>query len=91
MGLFTGLVLLPLAPVRGVSWISGVLLDAANREMYDPGVIRERLGALGRAYDDGEISQEDFEREEERLLTLLDLLSRARGVHMKEHHFGGGF
>jgi hypothetical protein len=72
MGLFTGLLLLPLAPVRGVGWLSNVLLDAADRELYDPAVIRARLAALNRAYDDGEIDDDSFEREEDRLLDLLE-------------------
>lgn len=72
MGVFTGLLLLPLAPVRGVGWISERVLDAAVAEMYDPAVLRTRLAALHRAYDDGEIDADDFEAEEERLLDLLD-------------------
>lgn len=72
MGLLKGLLLLPLAPVRGVSWITTVLQDAAEAEMYDPAVLRARLAALHRAFDEGEIDAERFEAEEERLLDLLD-------------------
>jgi hypothetical protein len=72
MGLFSGLLLLPLAPVRGVCWVSDVILDAAEREAYDPAVVRSQLAALNRALDDGEIDLEQFEHAEERLLDLLD-------------------
>jgi hypothetical protein len=72
MGLVSGLLLLPLAPVRGVCWISTVMQDAAVSELYDPGVLRSRLAALHRACDRGEIDEERFEAEEERLLDLLD-------------------
>ncbi|MBY8876110.1 gas vesicle protein GvpG [Actinacidiphila acidipaludis] len=72
MGLISGLLLLPLAPVQGVSWVADVILDAAERELYDPAVVQARLAALNRAFDDGEIDAETFEREEERLLDLLD-------------------
>ncbi|SEG95634.1 Gas vesicle protein G [Actinacidiphila yanglinensis] len=72
MGLFSGLLLLPLAPVRGVEWLSSVVLDAAERELYDPAVLRAQLVALNRAYDDGEVDDDTFEREEERLLDLLE-------------------
>lgn len=72
MGVLKGLLFLPLAPVQGVSWIAGVLQDAAEAEMYDPAVLRARLAALHRAYDEGEIDDERFEAEEERLLDLLD-------------------
>lgn len=72
MGLFTGLVLLPLAPVRGVGWIGERLLDVAERETRDPAVLRTRLAALVRAYERGEVAEEEFEREEEHLLDLLE-------------------
>ena len=72
MGLIKGLLLLPLAPVQGVSWVADVILDAAERELYDPAVVHARLASLNRAFDDGEIDAETFEREEERLLDLLD-------------------
>ncbi|WP_328470673.1 gas vesicle protein GvpG [Streptomyces sp. NBC_00448] len=72
MGLLKGLLFLPLAPVQGVGWISKVLLDAAEAEMYDPTVLRARLAALHRAYDEGEIDIEYFDAEEERLLDLLE-------------------
>ena len=50
MGLFTGLLLLPLAPVRGVIWVADKVHDAADRELHDPGVIRAQLAAPGQTY-----------------------------------------
>lgn len=72
MGLLSGVLLLPLAPVRGVVWISDRLIDAAEAELYDPAVIRVQLAELNRALDDGEIDLAHFEAEEERLLDILD-------------------
>ncbi|GAA2299008.1 gas vesicle protein GvpG [Streptomyces kunmingensis] len=71
MGLITGLLLLPLAPARGVVWVAGRLQDAAERELYDPGVVRAQLAALNRDLDEGHISLAEFEPEEERLLDRL--------------------
>ncbi|MFE3247651.1 gas vesicle protein GvpG [Streptomyces sp. NPDC059209] len=79
MGLLSGVLLLPLAPVRGVVWISDRLVDAAEAELYDPAVIRVRLTELNRALDDGEIDLARFEREEERLLDILDRKTPASG------------
>ncbi|MEV6791781.1 gas vesicle protein GvpG [Streptomyces sp. NPDC051320] len=79
MGLFSSVLLLPLAPVRGVVWVSDRLIDAAEAELYDPGVIRARLAALNRSLDDGEIDLAQFEREEERLLDLLERKTTAPG------------
>ncbi|WP_328557728.1 MULTISPECIES: gas vesicle protein GvpG [unclassified Streptomyces] len=71
MGLITGLLTLPIAPVRGVVWVAEKLNDAAERELHDPGVLRAQLALLNRELDDGDISLEEFEREEERLLDRL--------------------
>lgn len=72
MGLLSGVLLLPLAPVRGVVWLADRLGDAAERETRDPDVLRARLRLLNQALEDGEIDQERFEFEEERLLDLLE-------------------
>jgi hypothetical protein len=72
MGFLFGALLLPLAPVQGVVWIADRLIDAAEAELYDPGVVRAQLVSLNQALDDGEIDLAQFEREEERLLDLLD-------------------
>ncbi|MFE6025864.1 gas vesicle protein GvpG [Streptomyces niveus] len=80
MGLLSGVLLLPLAPVRGVVWISDRLVDAAEAELYDPAVIRVQLAELNRSLDDGEIDLARFEREEERLLDILDRTSPLPGV-----------
>ncbi|MFB8028383.1 gas vesicle protein GvpG [Streptomyces sp. NPDC056465] len=71
MGLFSGLLLLPLAPVRGVIWVAEKANDAAERELHDPGVIRAQLAALNQELEDGVVSLEEFEREEEELLDRL--------------------
>lgn len=86
MGLLKGLLLLPLAPVQGVSWVADVILDAAERELYDPAVIHARLAVLNRAFDEGEIDVERFESEEER---LLDLLDRRVGAPLDPNQPGG--
>lgn len=71
MGLISGLLTLPLAPVRGVSWVADRLLEAADRQVNDPGVIRAQLAALNREFEDGRIGAEEFEEEEEQLLDRL--------------------
>ncbi|MEU9014596.1 gas vesicle protein GvpG [Streptomyces sp. NPDC048479] len=71
MGLITGLLTLPLAPVRGVIWVAEKVNEAAERELHDPAVLRAQLVALNQELEDGDISQEEFEREEERLLDRL--------------------
>lgn len=72
MGLVSGLLLLPLAPVRATTWVTNLLLDSAEKELYSPGAVRARLAALNRCYEDGEITEEEFETEEDRLLEILE-------------------
>ncbi|MFF7331463.1 gas vesicle protein GvpG [Streptomyces sp. NPDC090306] len=71
MGLVTGLLLLPLAPVRGTMWIADRLVQEAERQVRDPRVVQEQLAALNRAFDEGLIDEDAFEAEEDRLLDLL--------------------
>lgn len=72
MGLLSTLVLLPMAPVRGVTWIADCLVDATEHELHDPAVLRARLAGLNEDLEAGVISPEEFEREEDRLLELLE-------------------
>jgi gas vesicle protein GvpG len=76
MGLFTGLITLPLAPVRGVAWIGEQVLDQATREVSDPAGISQRLADLEEELAAGEISGEEHAEAEERLVAEL---MRARG------------
>ncbi|WP_129842514.1 gas vesicle protein GvpG [Streptomyces sp. RFCAC02] len=77
MGLLSGLLLLPLAPVRGAAWVAGQVADAAEKETCDPAPVLARITALHRALDEGEIDQDEFERQEEDLLIELRRRQRA--------------
>ncbi|RKN09367.1 gas vesicle protein GvpG [Streptomyces radicis] len=74
MGLISGLLLLPLAPARGVGWVANRVADAADREYRSPGPLMARLAALHRDLECGAIDQEEFERQEEIVLTRLERL-----------------
>ncbi|MDT0320527.1 MULTISPECIES: gas vesicle protein GvpG [unclassified Streptomyces] len=88
MGLLSGLLLLPLAPVRGVRWLTDQVAEAAEKEYYDPAPLMARLAALHRALDEGEIDQAEFEREEEPILHRIQRLQTAdEGWHTR--HAGG--
>ena len=58
MGLVTGLLTLPLAPVRGTMWIAEKLLEAAEQEADPEGRFRVRLEALQVAYELGELTEQ---------------------------------
>ncbi|MFG2679562.1 GvpL/GvpF family gas vesicle protein [Streptomyces sp. NPDC048392] len=46
VGIVSGLLLLPLAPVRGTAWIADHLLHEARRQAHDPRAVQARLAAL---------------------------------------------
>jgi hypothetical protein len=71
MGLISGFLTLPLAPVRGVVWVADLLYQQAQRELADPARVRAELTEVERALTSGEISQEEADRREEELLQLL--------------------
>ncbi|GAA5022754.1 gas vesicle protein GvpG [Actinopolymorpha pittospori] len=72
MGLVSGLLTLPLAPARGVGWLAEHVVEVGEREYYDPARIRAELQALARALEEGEITPEEFDAEEDKLLDRLE-------------------
>jgi Gas vesicle protein G len=71
MGLLDGLLLLPLAPVRGVAWLSEHLAEMAYQEETDPAMIRWQLAEIEEAHEAGALSDEEAEELEEPWLRLL--------------------
>ncbi len=71
MGLLTGLLTLPLAPVRGTIWIAERALEEAERELDDPRVVEAQLRELDELHERGEISDEEHELLEDELVRRL--------------------
>jgi hypothetical protein len=71
VGLLTGLLTLPLAPVRGTLWIAERLLDEAELALHDPALIEEQLSEAEQAHERGELTDEEFSELEEDLLGRL--------------------
>lgn len=74
MELITGLLTLPLAPIRAVAWTLDRLIDAAERERYALASIRAELADLHRRYEAGLVSEEEFQRREETILNRLEAI-----------------
>ena len=77
MGLLTGLLTLPLAPVRGTVWIAEQLALQAERELGDEKTIRRRLAEAERQFELGALSLEEYESSEDALLERLEDLREA--------------
>lgn len=71
MGLISGLILLPLAPVRGTVWIAERLLEEAERELDDPAAIERRLADAEAAHERGELTDDELADIEDELLRRL--------------------
>jgi hypothetical protein len=71
VGLITGLLTLPLAPVRGVVWLAEQIQDYAEEQYYDPVNIRDELERVEEARRSGELSEEECAEWENELLRRL--------------------
>jgi len=74
VGLVTGLLTLPLAPVRGLTWVAEQLLAQAERELDPREGLRLRLEALQVRYELGELTTEEFDQAEGELVEQLEEL-----------------
>jgi hypothetical protein len=71
MGLITGLLTLPLAPVRGTMWLAERILEQAESEFYDERAIRAQLLEIEAAREAGEIGDDEAAQAEDVLLERL--------------------
>ena len=86
MGLFSGLLLLPLAPVRGTVWIAERLQEQAELEMNDETAIRQALIDLEAARASGEYDEAELVEAGNELLERLMLI---RGYGKGAENDGG--
>lgn len=68
MGLISGIVLLPVAPVRGVVWVAGQITEEVNRRYYGEGAIVSELRRVDDARRSGRLDEDQAAAREEELL-----------------------
>ena len=71
MGLFTALVTLPLAPVRGAAWVVEQVAEEAERQLYDESRIRRELLQLEIDHDAGLVSDATYKEHADELLERM--------------------
>jgi hypothetical protein len=71
MGLIEGLLMLPLAPIRGTVWLSERIQQLAYEEATDPAAIRAQIAEIEEAHEAGELSEAEVEQLEAPLIRLL--------------------
>jgi Gas vesicle protein G len=78
MGLFKELVLLPLAPVRGTTWVAEQLAEEADRRLYDEENIKREMLQLELDAEEGRIGEKERAALENDLLDRLAVARRRR-------------
>jgi Gas vesicle protein G len=68
VGLITGVLLLPLAPVRGVFWVAEQINEEVNRRYYGEGAIVKELREVDEARRSGALTEQEAAKREEALL-----------------------
>ena len=71
MGLITGLLTWPLAPVRGVAWIAEQVRQEAERQWMDPAAVHEALDDVQARREAGLIDDNEADRLEDELIDRL--------------------
>lgn len=79
MGFLSNVLLLPLAPLRGVLWVAQLLQDLAANELNDPGLLQAKLREAEDAHRRGEISAEELARIEDVVFTRLVTMQQTGG------------
>ena len=71
MGLITGILGLPLAPLRGTVAVAEQIRQQAERDFYDPTAIRAQLEEIERQRASGELSDDEATAWEDELVERL--------------------
>jgi len=79
VGLISTVLLLPLAPVKGVFWVAEKINDEANRRYYSEGAIVSELRRVDELRRSGQLTEEQASAREEELLQR-----RLRGARMPQ-------
>jgi cytochrome c-type biogenesis protein CcmH/NrfG len=77
MGLISGLLGLPLAPLRGTVAVAEQIRQQAEDQFYDPQAIRAQLEAVDRQREQGVLTDEEATAWEDELLERL-MVARSR-------------
>jgi hypothetical protein len=85
VGLISGLLTLPLAPVRGTVWLAERIQEQAELELNDEAALRQQLAELEAARESGEYDDAELDTAEDE---LLERLITIRGYGEEESGYG---
>jgi len=84
VGLFKELALLPLAPVRGTTWVAEQLAGEAERQLYDEDAIKREMLQLEIDADEGRLGEKERAAKEDELLERLAISRRRQTEEAEE-------
>jgi len=67
-----------LAPLNGVIWLGNKINELAEKEISDPGPIKEQLMELQLRFEMDEIDEKKYMEEEKKLLARLDAIQKRK-------------
>lgn len=79
MGLLSGFLGLPLAPVRGVIKLGELVRRQVEEELYHPASARRELEEVARRRADGELSEEEEKQAQQRVLGRMTTQPGTKG------------
>ncbi|RMI31462.1 gas vesicle protein GvpG [Nocardia stercoris] len=71
MGLFAWIFSLPIAPVRGVIWVSELIQDEVEQQLRSPQALRSELEEIDRAAATGDLSPEEAQEAQQAVLDRM--------------------
>jgi hypothetical protein len=79
MGFVFNLVTAPvLGPIRGVHWLAEKIVEAVESELLDEERVRGELLELQMRLDMGELTEEEYDRQEKVLVERLNAIRKAK-------------
>lgn len=83
--MFLDLLFTPItAPINGIAWIGGKILEQASTELNEKENLQKRLLALQLAFDMGEIAEATFEEQEEELLLTIQAIEDQERIAVEQ-------
>lgn len=67
-----------LAPLKGVIWLGKKINEIAEKEVSDEGRIKEKLMELQMRFELDEINEEEYKKQEQKLLERLDAIRKTK-------------
>ncbi len=80
MGILSGLIGMPLAPLRGTVWVAEQIRDEADKQFHDPAAIRRQLEQIADARRAGTIDEDEADSAERELVARLIRSDRNEGA-----------